>query len=82
MIKDLRADLAKLKNPKKAQILSRFFKTGAGQYGEGDIFWGITVPDSRKMAVKYKDLPFLEITQLLKSKVHEERPNCPYDSSP
>src|SRR3989344_4024978 len=73
MLKKLRADLEKFKNPEKAKSLQRFFKTGKGQYGEGDIFLGISVPILRKIAIKYKDLPFTGITKLLKSKIHEER---------
>ncbi len=65
--------LKSLANPKKAKILSGFFKTDPGQYGEGDIFWGITVPQSRKVAVKYASLPLAQIEKLLKSKIHEER---------
>jgi 3-methyladenine DNA glycosylase AlkD len=61
------------KNLKKGKILSGFFKTGRGQYGEGDIFWGLTVPTSRRIAVKYKDLPLPEVNLLLKNKVHEIR---------
>ena len=73
MFKKLKTDLEKLKNPEKAVVYQRFFKTGLGQYGEGDIFLGISVPESRKIAIKYKDLPFSDITKLLKSKIHEER---------
>ena len=73
MIFDLKNDLKKLVNPKKALILQRFFKTGKGEYGEGDVFLGVTVPESRKIATKYKDLSFNEIHGLLKSKIHEER---------
>lgn len=73
MLAKLRAELLKLKNPTKAEILSRFFKTGKGGYGEGDVFLGITVPQSRIIAKKYKDLSFEGIQSLLKSKVHEER---------
>ena len=61
------------KNKKKDAILSRFFKTGKGEYGEGDIFWGLTVPVSRKIAQKHKDIPLREIKSLLKNKVHEVR---------
>src|ERR1041384_660826 len=61
------------KNPKKAKILSGFFKTGKGEYGEGDVFLGISVPESRKIAIKFKDLSLNDIEELLKSKIHEER---------
>jgi len=69
----LRKDLTAQKNPEKAKILSRFFKTGKGEYGEGDIFWGITVPKIRIIAKEYKDLPLKEIQEVLKSDIHEIR---------
>lgn len=73
MLKNLRAELNKLADKNKAKLLQGFFKTGKGEYGEGDIFLGITVPNSRAVAVRYKDLPFEQISELLQSKVHEER---------
>lgn len=73
MLVNLRQELEKSANPTKAKILQRFFKTGKGQYGEGDIFLGITVPQSRLISQKFKDLSFTEIKQLIKSKIHEER---------
>src|SRR3989344_788026 len=73
MIDELKADLRKFASSEKAKILARFFKTGPGQYGEGDRFLGVTVPQSRAVAKKYKDLPFKEITILLHSPIHEER---------
>ena len=73
MIKNLRKDVQAMANPQKAKLLQGFFKTGSGQYGEGDIFLGLTVPQSRSIAIKFKHLPYSEITALLKSKNHEER---------
>lgn len=69
LIKEIREK----ENPEKAKLLARFFKTGKGQYGEGDLFLGIVVPESRKIAVKYVDLPLKEIEKLLKNKYHEVR---------
>lgn len=69
----LRKELKTLANPAKAKILARFFKTGKGEYGEGDVFLGLTVPQSRKLAQKHKDLSFGEITELLESEIHEQR---------
>lgn len=66
-------ELLKLKNKEKSLILARFFKTGKGQYGEGDKFLGITVPVSRKIAHKYSNLDFSDIESLLKNKYHEVR---------
>ena len=61
------------KNKKKAKILSRFFKTDKGQYGEGDLFLGIIVPISRKIARKYSNISFSDISKLIKNKYHEVR---------
>ena len=72
-IQNLRNDLHKYKNSAKAKILSRFFKSGKGEYGAGDKFLGITVPDSRSVAKQYLKLPLKEVTILLQSKWHEER---------
>ncbi len=57
----------------KSELLSRFFKTGPGQYGEGDKFLGITVPVSRKIAQKYSNISLPEISKLLKNEYHEAR---------
>src|SRR3989344_5978034 len=73
MIEQLKKDLDSLKNPKKAKILQRFFKTGKGEYGEGDVFLGITVPAQREIAKKYTNLSLEEIEELLSSGIHEYR---------
>lgn len=61
------------RSQEKTTVLQRFFKTGKGQYGEGDIFWGLTVPQSRTIAKKFKNLNIQEIKKLLTSPVHEVR---------
>lgn len=71
--KSVEKELEKLKDPKKAEILSRFFKTGNGEYGQGDIFLGISVPKQRQVAKKYINLDLEELQKLLSSKVHEHR---------
>jgi len=65
--------LRKMGNKEDAILLQRFFKTGAGQYGEGDIFLGIRVPAIRKLAKEYDNLPLKEILPLLRSPYHEVR---------
>jgi len=70
---DLKLDLRKESDSEKAKILQRFFKTGKGEYGEEDIFLGITVPKQRQIAIKYESLALKDIQLLLKSKIHEER---------
>lgn len=67
------SDLQKFASPAKAKSSAWFFKTGPGQYGEGDVFIGVTVPDQRKVANRYKDLPLVEIEKLLSSPIHEHR---------
>ena len=72
-IEKIKHELSLFSNKRKAKILARFFKTGKGEYGEGDKFLGITVPDSRKVAKKYSDISLALVNDLLKSKFHEER---------
>jgi 3-methyladenine DNA glycosylase AlkD len=66
-------DLRKAANKEKVAIYQNFFKTGKGQYGEGDIFLGVNVPDQRLIAKKHKDISLSELKELLSSKIHEER---------
>lgn len=73
MLKELKKELKNKASFKKAKVLQGFFKTKVGQYGEGDVFLGVTVPVSRNIAVKYKKLSLLETGELLRSKIHEER---------
>ncbi len=73
MLKEIRKELRNLANPEKAKILMGFFKTGKGQYGEGDKFLGIMVPQTRLVAKKHAQLPLAEVLQLLQSAFHEER---------
>ncbi|MEK7537530.1 MAG: DNA alkylation repair protein [Patescibacteria group bacterium] len=72
-LSQLRRDLKRLSSPAKAKSSAWFFKTGRGQYGEGDVFLGITVPEQRRLAKKYRDLPLTDVLKLLKSKYHEHR---------
>ncbi len=65
--------LRSLADPKVAAVLARFFKTGPGQYGEGDRFIGVKVPTTRKVAKEFKSLPLAEVECLLHSEIHEER---------
>ena len=71
--KDVINELRSLANPRKATDLQRFFKTGPGDYAEGDIFLGIVVPKTRVIAKKYGDLALLEIKKLTQSVYHEVR---------
>ena len=73
MLAILRRESNKLSSKKRAKQNQRFFKTGDGQYGYGDVFIGLTVPQCRQLALKYKDLPFEDIGKLLRSEIHEER---------
>jgi 3-methyladenine DNA glycosylase AlkD len=67
------AELKRLGKKDKATVLSRFFKTGPGEYGAGDIFLGATVPELRVLARKYSHLGLAELQKLLASPIHEFR---------
>jgi 3-methyladenine DNA glycosylase AlkD len=74
MLKSLKKELQNKKNPEKAKLLQRFFKTGKGQYGEGDIFLGLMVPQQRQVVKKFCDeIELKDLQELLNSKIHEER---------
>ena len=66
-------DLRKLGTPEKAKSSAWFFKTDPGQYGHGDVFIGVTVPEQRRVVAKYTDLSLREVVVLLKSEIHECR---------
>ena len=69
VIRALRA----LTDPVRAKVSASFFKTGPGQYGEGDVFWGVTVPRTRAVIKTHPGLPMSEIEKLLEHGVHEVR---------
>jgi 3-methyladenine DNA glycosylase AlkD len=73
MLALLEKELDQLKDAERGALLQRFFKTGKGQYGEGDIFLGLTVPQSRIYAKKYASMSYKDIAKLLASKIHEKR---------
>lgn len=72
-ISQLKKELKSLGSPEKAKNSAWFFKTGPGQYGEGDVFIGITVPEQRRVSKKYLDLDLVDIQTLLEDKFHECR---------
>lgn len=72
-IQSLKSDLQALANPTKAVFFPSFFKTGPGQYGEGDVFIGVTVPEQRVVAKKYESLSLGDVEKLLESPIHEHR---------
>ncbi|RKY37057.1 MAG: DNA alkylation repair protein [Candidatus Omnitrophota bacterium] len=73
IVAEIKRILRKNGSSEKALILQGFFKTGKGEYGEGDRFIGVKVPEIRKVAKQYKNLGLKENLKLLKSSIHEER---------
>jgi 3-methyladenine DNA glycosylase AlkD len=69
----VRAELKLLSDPVYAKRLQGFFKSGKGEYGEGDIFLGLRVPELRRTAKKYRDIPLTDVLELLRSVIHEHR---------
>ncbi len=73
IISEIKKELSSCGSKEKARILAGFFKTGAGEYAQGDKFIGVSVPHTRIIARKYLDLPPVLILHLLSSAIHEER---------
>lgn len=73
MIDEIKSQLASLSNPEDGAFLQRFFKTGPGQYGEGDLFRGIRVPVLRRLSKAHQNIPLERAEQLLHSAYHEDR---------
>lgn len=74
MVNQIKEALAFFANQEKAAFYPRFFKTGKGEYGEGDIFIGVTVPDQRKIVKEFwNKISLKELSELLSSKIHEHR---------
>ena len=71
--KTITSELQALSNAEKREIFPRFFKTGKGEYGEGDRFLGVTVPSIRAIAKQYKNISLNEIRELIQSEWHEVR---------
>ncbi len=69
----IQKQIRRFANREKAKILRGFFKTGPGDYGDGDTFLGIQVPTLRQVAKKFRGTPLGEIKKLIKSPIHEER---------
>jgi hypothetical protein len=72
-VADLQKAVRALGRPARAAILQRFFKTGPGEYGEGDRFLGVTVPQVRELVRRFHPVEFPEIAAILRSPWHEER---------
>jgi len=70
----LKKDILAHARKERAKVNAWFFKTGKGEYGHGDIFLGIKVPETRKLADRYwQELTIDEVQELLNSKIHEKR---------
>lgn len=72
-IQKIKTKLKQIANKEKAEVLQSFFKTGPGEYGEGDVFIGVKVPDLRKVAKDFRDITTEDVIVLLESIIHEER---------
>jgi len=73
MLDEIQSQLVRLSNPEDGLFLQRFFKTGPGQYGEGDLFRGIRVPELRRLSSAHQHIPLAQTERLLHSVYHEDR---------
>ena len=74
IVEEIKESLAALSIPEKAAFFPKFFKTGKGEYGEGDLFLGVTVPDQRSVAkAYYSEISLTDLSKLLSSAYHEHR---------
>jgi 3-methyladenine DNA glycosylase AlkD len=73
MLNEIKKTLLEIKDDTYARSLQRFFKTGPGEYGEGDVFIGLRVPQLRILAHRFEELSPDDSLSLLRSKIHEER---------
>jgi len=71
--RDVKRELAQAGNAERAASSVWFFKTGKGEYGEGDRFLGVPVPVERRIALRHRNLPLEDIARLLASPIHEHR---------
>ena len=69
----VKREASALRDPERARFLQRFFRTGPGEYAEGDRLLGLTVPDQRQIVRAYRGLPLGEVQKLLQSPFHEHR---------
>jgi 3-methyladenine DNA glycosylase AlkD len=69
----LKRDLKSKSNPEKAKVYQKFFKTGVGEYGEGDVFLGLNSQEIKDIAQKYYQVDLEDLQKLLEDKVHECR---------
>jgi 3-methyladenine DNA glycosylase AlkD len=72
-LKDVRAAVRALADEERARVSMSFFRRGPGEYGEGDVFLGIRMPDLRTLVKRFAGLPFEDASMLLRSRYHEER---------
>ena len=70
---EISRSLQALGDRERAKVNQTFFKTGKGEYAEGDVFVGLRVPEVRQLAKEYQFLPFAEVVRLLRSPIHEAR---------
>ncbi|MFO0705023.1 MAG: DNA alkylation repair protein [Candidatus Andersenbacteria bacterium] len=70
---EVQRSLRRFRNSKRAHVMAGFFKTGTGEYGEGDVFIGAAVPHIRAVVKRFRELPLVQTRTLLRSRVHEDR---------